>query len=85
MNLLESAEIPQGAEAPEGWETRRARPLPERGAARCRRRKTAMRKEETIMRSKAWLSICLCILCLTGAAGAEVAFSGVVPRASRRR
>ena len=30
------------------------------------------------MRSKAWLSICLCILCLTGAAGAEVAFSGVV-------
>ena len=30
------------------------------------------------MRGKAWLSLCLCALCLTGAAGAEIALSGTV-------
>ncbi len=30
------------------------------------------------MRSKAWLAICLCALCLTGTAGAEITLSGTV-------
>ena len=30
------------------------------------------------MRGKAWLSLCLCALCLTGAAGAEITLNGTV-------